>query len=291
VALAMGACVTKAKHEQTVKALDAQLADAQRQVAMASDTIATRDGEVKRLEQALADEQAKVAALDAEKAAVQQELAAATARLAQLDEELATTQRNLAEVLKKRAGLKADLDRMAAAMAQMTARQVVAELRVAEYKGMLAKFKALIDAGTLDVQIVEGRMVLILPVDILFPSGSTKLAPAGIEALAKVGAVLATIAGKEFQVEGHTDNVPIRNDRFASNWELAAGRALVVLHALLDAGVPPTQLSAASHSEYDPRESNTDAPGRAKNRRIEIVVVPDLTGLPGYDELTRAAGG
>ena len=130
-------------------------------------------------------------------------------------------------------------------------------------------------------------MVLSLPMDILFDSGSTRLATKGKETLTEVGAKLAQIAGKQFQVEGHTDDVPIHNERFASNWELAAGRALVVVHTLLDAGVASPQLSAASYSEFKPRQPNRDDASRAKNRRIEIVVMPDLSTLPGSEELER----
>lgn len=134
-------------------------------------------------------------------------------------------------------------------------------------------------------------MVLTLPMDVLFATGSTRMSRDGHDAVSEVGATLATMSNKQFQVEGHTDDVPIKNERFASNWELAAGRSLVVVHALLAAGMAPTQLSAASYSEYKPRAANSDDQSRAKNRRIEIVVVPDLSQLPGVHELERAAQG
>jgi chemotaxis protein MotB len=178
---------------------------------------------------------------------------------------------------------------MSEALAVLAARHAAAQSRVAEYRDMLRRFGKMIDAGTLDVRIAEGRMVLTLPMDVLFPTGSTRMSPSGREAIAEIGAALATMSDKKFQVEGHTDDVPIKNERFASNWELAAGRSLVVVHALLTAGMAPTQLSAASFSEYKPRNPNTDDATRAKNRRIEIVVLPDLSLLPGADELERVS--
>ncbi|HFE44300.1 MAG TPA: cell envelope biogenesis protein OmpA [Nannocystis exedens] len=105
-----------------------------------------------------------------------------------------------------------------------------------------------------------------------------------------MGQELAKIADKEFQIEGHTDNVPIYNEKFHSNWELASARALVVLKTLRDAGLAEEQLSAASYGEFKPAADNTSEEGRAKNRRIEISIVPDLSKLPGYDELNALAG-
>ena len=96
------------------------------------------------------------------------------------------------------------------------------------------------------------------------------------------------MGGRRFQVEGHTDDVPIRNEQFPSNWELAAARALVVVRAMMASGMQSHALSAASYGEYHPTASNETAQGRSQNRRIEIVLLPDLSSLPGYDELQRA---
>ena len=218
---------------------------------------------------------------------LERQLADEQLRVDAFETQAQNAERSLAELVKRRAGLREEVERMTAALAQLGARQLAAERRVAEYRDMLSRFRKLIDAGTLDVRIARGRMVLTMPVDILFPSGSTKLSSEGSRALVEIGAVLAGIAGKKFQIEGHTDTVPIHTERFASNWELAAGRALVVTHALIDAGVGPGQLSAASFAEYEPRASNVEEAGRGLNRRIEIVVVPDLAELPGNEELQR----
>ena len=91
--------------------------------------------------------------------------------------------------------------------------------------------------------------------------------------------------------EGHTDDVPIKTAKFPSNWELGAARALVVLRTLEEGGVTPAQLSAATYGENRPTAKNDSDEGRAANRRIEIVVVPDLSDLPGYDELQKLGGG
>ena len=97
--------------------------------------------------------------------------------------------------------------------------------------------------------------------------------------------MLASVPGRTYQVEGHTDNVPIHTQRYPSNWELASARAVAVTRTMIEAGVDPARISAASFSEYKPSASNGSKEGRAQNRRIEIVVVPESVGLPGFEEL------
>jgi chemotaxis protein MotB len=99
---------------------------------------------------------------------------------------------------------------------------------------------------------------------------------------------LSAIPDRKFQVEGHTDNVPIRTEQFPSNWELASARALTVLKTMVDAGMPAARVSAASFGDSKPAASNDSSDGKAQNRRIEIVVVPDLSTLPGFEELQKA---
>jgi chemotaxis protein MotB len=205
--------------------------------------------------------------------------------------DLTTQQELLARLLKDKSALKETVDAMRGALAAAAEREREAARRVAEYKDVLVRFKELIDAGKLQVRMVDGRMVLTLPMDILYASGSAKLAKEGREALLAVGRGLATIPDRRFQVEGHTDDVPIRTAAYPSNWELAAARSLGVVRALLEGGVAPQRISAASFSEYRPTAANDGDANRARNRRIEIVLVPDLTGLPGYDELQRLANG
>jgi chemotaxis protein MotB len=193
----------------------------------------------------------------------------------------------MAKLLKDRSQLKESTAQLQQALAELAKRKAEADKRVAEFKSLLAKFKALIDAGTLKVKIVDGRMVLALPTDILFDSGSAKLSKAGKQALQQVAAVLKDMRGRRFQVEGHTDNVPIRTAQYPSNWELSAARALGVIKAMTEAGMTGEALSAAGYGEHHPTAKNDGDAGRAENRRIEIVVVPDLSMLPGFEELKR----
>jgi chemotaxis protein MotB len=131
----------------------------------------------------------------------------------------------------------------------------------------------------LKVGIRRGRMVLELPNDILFDSGKTEVKPAGKSALADVAKVLRGLPGRTFQVAGHTDNVKIQSARYPSNWELSTARAVEVTKLLVDGGMDPKMLSAAGYGEWDPAADNASPDGRAKNRRIEITLVPNMEEL------------
>lgn len=198
----------------------------------------------------------------------------------QLEEKLIAT-------TKDRGQLKSSLDDMKKAMEEMRKRQAEERKRLQEFQDLTARFKKLTDAGTLSVRIVDGKMVVSLGSDVLFASGSAKLSAAGQDAIKEVSAQLAAIPNKRYQVEGHTDNVPIATAIFPSNWELASARALNVTRAMIDAGMPANRVSAASFGDTQPVQANDTPAGKAANRRIAIVVVPDLSSLPGYDELNK----
>jgi chemotaxis protein MotB len=198
-----------------------------------------------------------------------------------------TLERDKASALSDVAALKESNQDMARALETLRAREAESKRRMDQFKDLLARFKPLIDAGKLRVKMVAGRMVVELPSDVLFKSGTAHLGKDGKAAIEEVTAVLVSVPDKAYQVEGHTDDVPIKKDEFPSNWELASARALTVVHTMLEAGMPPGRISAASYSEHRPAVPNESPEGRQANRRIEIVVQPDLTGLPGFEELNR----
>lgn len=223
---------------------------------------------------------AKGADLEAALAAEQDKVKDLNARIDRLTADMAA-------VTKDKSRLQASVEDMTRALAELEKRRAEAEARVQEFKNLLAKFRALIDAGKLKVKIVEGRMVVVLATDILFASGSASLSKDGKVALAEVSQVLASIPKRVFQVEGHSDNVPIASAQFPSNWELAAARAITVLKSMVDAGMPTERISAASFADTRPVAPNDSPEGKALNRRIEIIIVPDLSQLPGFEELKK----
>jgi chemotaxis protein MotB len=160
--------------------------------------------------------------------------------------------------------------------------------RLAAFKELTDKLKKMIDSGKLDVIIRDGRMVVKLPAGVLFDSGSAKLSRSGELALMEVAIVLRTFKDRKFVVEGHTDNRPLESaqatTRYRNNWELSAGRAVTVIQFLIEARMKPENLLAAGHGEFDPVGDNNTSAGRQENRRIEIVLLPNVEELPAFPD-------
>lgn len=136
------------------------------------------------------------------------------------------------------------------------------------------RLRALAATGAIEVD--DGKV--IVQGEVLFASGSDELSVAGRRALAELGAPLGSLLAAEpdqmILVGGHTDDRPIANSRFASNWELSAARATAVARALVGAGLPPQRVVAAGFGPYHPRRPNKSDDDRRRNRRIEVLLVP-----------------
>jgi chemotaxis protein MotB len=204
--------------------------------------------------------------------------------VSQLQQQLASDEQQIAQ-LKGSLGMAQSQAMTDDQKAQLEeARRAMAE---AQERGKLlddlqAKFKRMIDAGHLKVTTRHGRVVLQLRNDVLFDIGEADVKPAGKTALNEVAATLRTVGAKRFQVAGHTDTQPITTDKkkeFPTNWELSSARAIAVVKLLTAQGVDPTTLSAAGYGPYDPVASNATPDGMAKNRRIEITLVPNVADL------------
>jgi chemotaxis protein MotB len=106
-----------------------------------------------------------------------------------------------------------------------------------------------------------------------FDSGTATIRPGSLDAIARLAAVLKQ-RPENLRVEGHTDNVPIHNSRFTSNWELSTYRATEITRLMITQyGLPPTRLSAAGYAEFHPIAPNSTDAGRAQNRRVDVVVL------------------
>jgi chemotaxis protein MotB len=133
-----------------------------------------------------------------------------------------------------------------------------------------------------DVQAVidqRGLVVHVLTDKLLFESGSATIQSAGLPLLAEITRLLNVDQKHPITVEGNTDNQPIQSSQFPSNWELSADRATTVLRYLAARGVREQRLSAAGYADLHPLASNATATGRARNRRVDIVldrIYPDL---------------
>src|SRR6266542_756079 len=160
--------------------------------------------------------------------------------------------------------------------------------RLALFKTLGERLRKMIDAGKLTVGVRRGQMIVKLPAEVLFASGSAQLSPDGQAPLRELASVLKQFPDRRFMIAGHTDNVPIGPSNYKSNWELSTARAVTFTEFLASSGMNPAKLVAAGYSEYDPvRANNTDA-GRSENRRIEIVLLPSFTELTGLAEAAAA---
>jgi chemotaxis protein MotB len=124
-----------------------------------------------------------------------------------------------------------------------------------------------------NVEVSEERIKIILPSPVLFDSGSADLKASTRETLHEIANIVKT-SGHLLVVEGHTDNIPVHSEAFASNWELSSARAFSVIRHFIDAEkIAPTQLSAFGYAEFRPKAPNDTEENRAKNRRIEINII------------------
>ena len=220
---------------------------------------------------------------------LEKELEESKAKIYELETIIAQMEQDLGKASRNKKSMANSIQHMKDALQAESQRKAEVEKRLAEFRNLLKRFKKLTDAGALSIQIKDGRMVVVLPSDVLFKSGSASLSTKGVETIKNVASVLVGIPEKQFQIEGHTDNVPIRSKKYPSNWELASARALTVVRIMMDAGMAADRISAASFGETKPVASNDDKEGKALNRRIDVVVVPDLSQLPGYEELQKVS--
>jgi chemotaxis protein MotB len=280
------ACVSSGRYDQAVQ--DAQAARAERDKTAAAagarqreleGRIAKLGADVAALEQKARERDAAIVSSDKRGDELQKRLDDATSMNEGLRKELTRLGKDADKLLQEKGALASSLTEARARLDELRRAQAAAEARAKLYRELALKLKKMVDAGDLSIVLRDGRMILQLPNDVLFDTGRVELKPAGRTALEQVAAVMRTIGGRRYQVGGHTDSVPISTARFPSNWELSAGRALAVVHILVDSGVDPKVLSAAGYSEFDPVASNESADGKRKNRRTEIALVPNIDEL------------
>jgi len=158
------------------------------------------------------------------------------------------------------------------------------------FEVLQTKLKKLTQLG-LKVEVRNNRMLIQLPGDILFDSGKEKLKEGGEKILLQVAEVIrndADLNKRRFQVAGHTDAKPLVGGQFKDNWGLSAMRARSVLLLLTtEGGLNPAFWSAAGYADTDPVATNDSDDGRQKNRRVELVVQPDVSEMLNLQTLAK----
>lgn len=146
--------------------------------------------------------------------------------------------------------------------------------------------QALIDQDLIKVREGKGWLEIELKANILYPSGSAALTEEALPILRKVAEVLGKHPNP-VQVEGHTDNLPIRSLVYPSNWELSAARAASVVQFFVQVGLDPKRMAAVGYGEHRPVADNSTAEGRRENRRVALVVLAtEKTTAPSSESPT-----
>jgi len=195
----------------------------------------------------------------------------------------------LEEARQSAAAMEAERDALDTAntMAQERIAALMAEKQAVEQKQstLEQQMRAAIESKDVTISELRGRLTVNIVDRILFDSGEADVRGEGLKVLRQIAGILAQFPNRQIHVTGHTDNVPITGNlthRYATNWELSAARALAAVRFLSEqAGVDAKRLAAVGYGEFHPIADNTTAEGRAKNRRIEIVVLPEeLVAVP-----------
>ncbi|MCD8386611.1 MAG: OmpA family protein [Bacteroidales bacterium] len=129
----------------------------------------------------------------------------------------------------------------------------------------------------IDIKVLKGVVYISLSDNMLYKSGSYEITPAAMETLGKIAKIIKDYKEYDVLVEGNTDNVPISRENIRNNWDLSALRASSVVQVLQnDFGIDPKRLTAGGRGEYNPVAENDSESGKARNRRTEIIITPEL---------------
>jgi chemotaxis protein MotB len=189
--------------------------------------------------------------------AKEQALAAENARLEQLKKELESGSKRVAELENVIASKDAAMTKL---------------------KNAISKALTNFEGKGLTVEQRNGKVYVSMENKLLFQSGSWAVGTQGKQAVKQLGEVLAENPEIAILIEGHTDNVPYKgNDQLSGNWDLSTKRATAIVNILREnSSIQPENLTAAGRGEFAPIASNDSAEGKAKNRRIEVILTPKL---------------
>ena len=261
--------------------LAAKQADSEAALAAARSSLEERLGALQLAEGQLAMAQAQNQSAANKIDALHAETTASKAQIAQMTGALAALRLRLEELtsLLAEKDQQATRDKVAIASLGRSLNNALAS-RVQELQRFRSEFFGRLRdvlKGRDDVQIVGDRFVF--QSEVLFAQGQAEIAAEGQDQLAKLAITLADIATKipedinwVLQVDGHTDDVPIRAGRYADNWDLSTERALSVVRFLNQQGLPANRLAAAGYGEFQPLDATDNDDARRKNRRIELKI-------------------
>jgi chemotaxis protein MotB len=254
------------------KKLSARLADMEERTRLAQEEIEEKDIRIQALSAVVGEQREALEEQRSLTADARSQMALLRQRIEGLRKQLQEIAQALEAAEKEKTAQAAEIKDLGERLNIALARQVTRLNRYrSEFFGRLRQILS-------DVPYVEIKGDrFVFQAELLFASGSAELEPAGREHLEKLAQVLKDVAGDipedidwVLRIDGHTDRLPIRTERFASNWELSAARAISVVKFLAEQGIPEKRLAAAGFSKYHPiNPAHTEAAYR-QNRRIEI---------------------
>ena len=295
------ATATLSLRDSEIRQLTAIQAQTEESLEAARQTIAERVAALEAIELTLAEAQAKLMKSEVEIADAAARNVSSLARISELETKNAASQAEVAQMTNAVTALRLRIEELTSLLAEKEAQAArdkiaIASLgkslnnalasRVQELQRFRSEFFGRLREvlrGRDDVRIVGDRFVF--QSEVLFAQGAASLGPEGEEKLGQLAVALNQIAAEIpedidwiLQVEGHTDDIPVRAGRFADNWDLSTERALSVVRFLAESGLPANRLAAAGYGEFQPLDDASSDEARRRNRRIEMKLTQRITG-------------
>ena len=295
------ATATLSLRDSEIRQLTALQAQTKESLDAARKTIAERVAALEAIELTLEQAQAKLMESEVEIADAAARNVSSLARISELETKNAASQAEVAQMTNAVTALRLRVEELTSLLAEKEAQAArdkiaIASLgkslnnalasRVQELQRFRSEFFGRLREvlrGRDDVRIVGDRFVF--QSEVLFAQGAANLGPEGEEKLGQLAVALNQIAAEIpedidwiLQVEGHTDDIPVRAGRFADNWDLSTERALSVVRFLAESGLPANRLAAAGYGEFQPLDNAGSDEARRRNRRIEMKLTQRITG-------------
>lgn len=170
---------------------------------------------------------------------------------------------------------------------QETSTEFVNDADLKNLKRQFSKaFEGLLNSGAMSIEGTEDWLQITMGSKVMFSIGSAQVTRTAESVIADVAMVIGDYTNP-IQVEGHTDNVPIFNQTFRSNWELSSVRAATIVRQLQDEGLEPNRLAAVGYGEFQPLKPNTSPENREDNRRMVLLISKSAVTKAQLDEVRR----
>jgi chemotaxis protein MotB len=288
-------CVLKKEYDQVVA--NAAQAKTQADADLKSDQarIADLEQQLAQVQGELQDRDTRLNDLTTSSHNMQTQLDEATAINQQLRGELERLGKDADKLLAERGTLSKALDDAKNRLEELRKAQAAAEARTQLFHDMASRFKPLIDAGQLRIDNRRGELVVNVNGDLLFEPAHAEIRPVGKGVLMELARALQQLpappAGqgpRRFLATSHVDDAPLKSKHYKSTWELTAARAAAAVEYLVSLGMPAQSLTAAGAGSFDPIVPNDSTEDRAKNRRLEIALLPSPSPVAAATTTTPA---